>query len=98
MAPTLREQVQQSIHDAIYSTFMEACEKAEVFYDDDKLDECIEACTEIINEGSVPRFVQISTLVLLALVVGSEEDFRATRTRAGTYSQTLFLSNVSKCW
>lgn len=84
MAPTLREQVQQSIHDAVYSTFAEACQRAHTYYDDNKLDECIVACTEIINERSVPPFIQISTLVLLALVVESDEDFRATRTRAGT--------------
>ena len=83
MGSTLSERVQQSIHDAIYSTFVEAYQKAHAYYDEDKLDECIEACTEIINEGSVPRYIQISTLVLLALVVGSEEDFRATRSRAG---------------
>ena len=83
MGSASSERVQQSIHDAIYSTFAEAYQKAHAYYDEDRLDECIQACTEIINEGSVPRYIQISTLVLLALVVGSEEDFRATRSRAG---------------
>jgi hypothetical protein len=53
MASTLGERVQQSIHDAIYSTFAEAYQKAHTYYDEDKLDECIEACNEIINEGTV---------------------------------------------
>jgi hypothetical protein len=52
MGSALSERVQQSIHDAVYSTFAEAYQKARAYYDENKLDECIQACTEIINEGT----------------------------------------------
>jgi hypothetical protein len=90
MAPALRDIVAQRVREAIYTAFSEAYQKAYAYYDDDKLDECITEFTEILNDGRVPRYIKISTLVLLALVVKSEDDFRAARTEAGTSSSASF--------
>jgi len=82
---TLRAmEIQKRVDEAIYQTFAKAYQQAHAYYDEDKLDECAQECTEIISEPSVPRCIKISTLILLALVVDSEDDSRAARTEAGT--------------
>jgi hypothetical protein len=83
MPSALVETVQKRIDDAIWTTFAEAYHKANVCYEEDRLDECIEQCSEVLGTVSCPQYIRISTLILLALVVESEEDFRAARTEAG---------------
>jgi hypothetical protein len=84
MASSLRDAVGEGTSDTIWTAFMEAYQKADDYYKDDKLDECIKQCSEILLlTGHCPRYIRILTLILLALVVESERDFRAARTEAG---------------
>jgi len=83
MTSSLQQTLQKRIEDEIWTTFAEAYKEADGYYEEDKLDECIKKCQEIIGAGSCPRYVKISTLILLALVVEGERDFRAARTEAG---------------
>lgn len=83
MSSSIHKTVKKRVKDAIWSTFAEALQKAQDYYDEDKLDKCIKECSEILAEGSVPRYIKISTLILLALVVESENDFKTARAEAG---------------
>lgn len=83
MASSLQKTLRKRIEDAIWTTFAEAYHEADVYYEEDKLDKCLEKCQEIIGANSVPRYIKISTLILFALVVEGESNFRAARTEAG---------------
>jgi hypothetical protein len=82
--PNIREVTKAKIHDAIWDAFAEGYYKAYEYYEQDRLRECIKACTDLLDEeASIPRFICISTLILLALVVKEEDDFCAARSEAG---------------
>lgn len=89
MASSIRKTVLKRVDDAIWTSFAEAYQKAHDYYDNDQLDECIKECSDILGEGAVPRYIKISTLILLALVVESEADFRAARSEAGKLEPVL---------
>jgi hypothetical protein len=79
-------EVHSRVNDAIWNSFSDAYNKAHALYEQDKLEECVEQCSQILEEeASLPRFIRITTLILLALVVKEEEDFHAARTEAGKY-------------
>lgn len=84
MPSALGKKLQKRIKDTIYATFAEAYQKANEYYDQNKGQECIDACDDILDQDNVPRFLKIETLILLALVVDGEEDFEEARTEAGT--------------
>jgi hypothetical protein len=72
------------LNDAAWDVFAEANEKAHTFYDDDKIDERVKQCRDILDEqASLPRYIRICTLILLALVAEEEVDFHAAHTEAG---------------
>jgi hypothetical protein len=72
------------IQDAIWDAFAEGYYQAYQLYEDDKLNECIKECFDFLKEeASIPRYIRISTLILLALVVKEEVDFCAARSEAG---------------
>jgi hypothetical protein len=77
---TIRDNIRSKIHDAIWDSFAEGYYKAYEHYEQDRLRECIKACTDLLDEeASIPRFIRISTLILLALVVKEEVDFCAAQ-------------------
>jgi hypothetical protein len=67
-----------------WEEFSKTFEKAYIFYEDDKIDECVKQCREILRVAAgVPRYIHICTLVLLALVAKDEEEFRTARIEDG---------------
>lgn len=79
--PTIRAR----LDDAIWSALSDAYNEAYACYEQDELKECIQQCSKIPDEAAaLPRYIRIMTLILLAVVVKEEEDFRAAHVEAGT--------------
>jgi hypothetical protein len=80
----IRDIIRTKIRDAMWDSFAEGYHKAYDLYERDKIHECIKWCTDLLKEeASIPRYIRISTLILLALVVKEEADFRDARSVAG---------------
>lgn len=54
--------------------FTEACHKARIFFDDDKLQECIDECQRILEEPGCPRYHRIQIPILLGSCVEDISD------------------------
>jgi hypothetical protein len=81
---TLREVMRRNYQDAMWNSFAEGYYKAYEYYEQEKLRKCIKMCTDLLKEdASIPRYIRISRLILLALVVKEAVDFCAARSEAG---------------
>jgi hypothetical protein len=81
---TIRDIVRSKVQDAMWDSFAEGYCKAYDLYERDKLYECIKWRSDLLEEEvSIRRYIRIGTLILLALVVKEEADFRDARSEAG---------------
>jgi hypothetical protein len=51
--------------DAINGAFSAAFAKVEKLYDEDKLDECMDAAWELLQDSAMPRYHRMRTLLLV---------------------------------
>jgi hypothetical protein len=91
----LRASLRTRVDDAVWDTFSDAYDKAYAYYENDKLEDCIKECSGILGEeASLPRYIRICTLILLALVVKEEVDFHEARTEAGMSPLPTLVSSL----
>jgi hypothetical protein len=69
--------------DYMWKFFCDAYNEAYALYDEDKLEECLQKCHLILEQqAELPRYIRISTLILVCLIVKDHTDFYEARSEA----------------
>jgi hypothetical protein len=69
--------------DYMWKFFCDAYNEAYALYNEDKLEECLQKCHLILEQqAELPRYIRISTLILVCLIVKDHTDFYEARSEA----------------
>jgi hypothetical protein len=75
--------LRKGVGDYMWKFFCEAYNEAYACYDNDKLEECLQKCHLILEQqAELPRYIRISTLILVCLIVKDYADFYEARSEA----------------
>jgi hypothetical protein len=75
--------LRKGVGDYMWKFFCDAYNEAYACYDNDKLEECLQKCHLILEQqAELPRYIRISTLILVCLIVKDYADFYEARSEA----------------